>query len=708
MMATALPPPPKVQRTTFAFKSDLRKSSTDHHAPANGAIPVGGILHATRSTSPLSGLLGVGGVGFVVDDGNGTKTTSSREEHAFAWVSDYDAHVHIVVSHLERYGFPRDDICFVPYSCKSAWVYRYPHAYPYVNCDVRGNVTGFPHYSPSAISALDIPPEIVDASTSIGMVEAIARGEREMERHCRVDVRGRGAAIRGRGGRDRLSDFVTLNNAERDALHVEIYKYFAWLSSKVVELETTESGRRSVKRADYTASGLRGLLSKLEGTFKAIGVGGGVGGSGGVGGGGVGGGGRRNDRADAAMAGVAGGGVYDAGGGGGRKAKGEDDHAMDAPAPDDANDEDDDDDDPPPSPPLPLLEVNLTRELSDLAATAEEARKRQRAERGAAARAYLERRETSSPIPNNDGVATVEASTTSSPPRTTTTAHWEPLDFDVMFERLVAYMNEYGHPNVPVKYAKDMQLGGWVSGLRTKKKAYSEGGGGGNAGEDGNADVKNDDGNARGEGTTMSIDGVADGTIEPPPPANYNQKYLNPERIRRLESIGFSWSMSKTKTKSRSWEERLDDLVRYRDEIGSYNVPRNSSLGEWLHNQRTLYGKRDKKFMSDKAPRMVAIGYAFDLRENNSVSWDDRYQQLAEYKHRHGNFDVPCPMSASDDAGGGHDGSDLEDRFKFYKWVNRLHNEYRGKPSDHSKNFVFYHYDDYLINTDIYLSHHHR
>ena len=69
-----------------------------------------------------------------------------------------------------------------------------------------------------------------------------------------------------------------MNNAERDALHVEIYKYFAWLSSKVVELETTESGRRSVKRADYTASGLRGLLSKLEGTFKAIGVGGGVGG----------------------------------------------------------------------------------------------------------------------------------------------------------------------------------------------------------------------------------------------------------------------------------------------------------------------------------------------------------------------------------------------------------------------------------------------
>ena len=42
---------------------------------------------------------------------------------------------------------------------------------------------------------------------------------------------------------------------------------------------------------------------------------------------------------------------------------------------------------------------------------------------------------------------------------------------------------------------------------------------------------------------------------------------------------------------------------------------------------------------------------------------------------------MPCPSSASDDGGYDDNGADLEERFKFYKWVNRLHNEYRGKVS---------------------------
>ena len=47
-----------------------------------------------------------------------------------------------------------------------------------------------------------------------------------------------------------------------------------------------------------------------------------------------------------------------------------------------------------------------------------------------------------------------------------------------MFDRLAAYRDEHGHPNVPVKYPADPQLGSWVSGLRAKKKAYSGVGGG--------------------------------------------------------------------------------------------------------------------------------------------------------------------------------------------------------------------------------------
>ena len=41
--------------------------------------------------------------------------------------------------------------------------------------------------------------------------------------------------------------------------------------------------------------------------------------------------------------------------------------------------------------------------------------------------------------------------------------HWESLKFDVMFDKLFAYKDMHGHPNVPGIYLKDMQLGSWAS-----------------------------------------------------------------------------------------------------------------------------------------------------------------------------------------------------------------------------------------------------
>ena len=54
-------------------------------------------------------------------------------------------------------------------------------------------------------------------------------------------------------------------------------------------------------------------------------------------------------------------------------------------------------------------------------------------------------------------------------------------------------------------------------------------------------------------------------TSLPPTTESHGQKYLNLERIRRLESIGFSWLTSKPKTKPRLREDRLDDLRKFRE-----------------------------------------------------------------------------------------------------------------------------------------------
>ena len=114
-----------------------------------------------------------------------------------------------------------------------------------------------------------------------------------------------------------------------------------------------------------------------------------------------------------------------------------------------------------------------------------------------------------------------------------------------------------------LKYQQDIQLGGWVSGLRTKKKAYDKAGG-----------------DAANEWALGNEEGGAEG----PPPLNpgITSKYLTAERVRRLDEIGFAWSMAKPKAKPKSWYERLSDLQEYYQENGNFKVPRNCGLGEWV------------------------------------------------------------------------------------------------------------------------------
>ena len=570
--------PPKVQKTTFTFKSDLRKSQFDSR-------PCSGVIVALRS-SPTT-----------------TTNTTEREEYSFAWIANYDT-INYALSHLEQYGFTRDKTQFIPYSSKINWINKYPHAFPYVDCDIGGTVSGFPHWSPQSQSALDIPPEIVHVAIQPSTSVAIARSAHgrnvgKLPPALSATLAGSKKGSSYTGGSSKLSNTILANN-ERNALHNEIYNYFKWLSEQVSELETTEVGRRSVKKADLSAGSLRGLLVKMEGAFKYIGQ-------------------QQKKKKSSSSSSSS---LENKGGDGSEDASSQ-------------------------TRTFPLLEEALLTEMATLAAIDDEAQKKIKAKSKEEAN---ERKKV---------------------------AHWEPLDFEVMFAKLVSYKEEHGHPNVPVKYSKDVQLGGWVSGLRTKKKAYDKDGG------DVTMDMEEEAGwslgNNEGEGGAASGGGDAAAAAAGGIPG-VNQKYLTAERISRLEEIGFSWSMSKPKNKAKSWDERLSDLQTYHEENGSYKVPRNTGLGEWLHNQRTLYGKRDHKFMSNKAHRMEAIGYEFNIRESTAVSWDERFQQLVEFHNNNGHFEVPSPVSEETiQATSGAEREELEQKNKFYKWVMRLHNEYRGK-----------------------------
>ena len=154
------------------------------------------------------------------------------------------------------------------------------------------------------------------------------------------------------------------------------------------------------------------------------------------------------------------------------------------------------------------------------------------------------------------------------------------LDFDSMFERLVAFRQEFGHTNVPNKYKRDKQLGSWVANLRTKRKTLDK--------KDEDFEIEAD----------LEEDGD-DTTTTPNKRRRGRQSRLTPERINMLDSIGFNWTVE---LNNKSWEERLQDLIQYQEIHGNTHVPRSmGSLGEWVHHQRKLYNRRDVNFITKRA-----------------------------------------------------------------------------------------------------------
>ena len=148
------------------------------------------------------------------------------------------------------------------------------------------------------------------------------------------------------------------------------------------------------------------------------------------------------------------------------------------------------------------------------------------------------------------------------------------MKWEKHFEELKAFKAEHGHCNVPSGSSYG-RLGTWVSDQRTHHRFLREG----------------------------------------------KRSYLTPERIQKLTSIGFSWTVRTVEPVS--WDLRFAQLAEYKTRHGHCNIAQYcrdpmtpSGLGAWAHEQRRFYkrSKRPESLTQQRIEALEALGFKWKLR----------------------------------------------------------------------------------------------
>lgn len=235
--------------------------------------------------------------------------------------------------------------------------------------------------------------------------------------------------------------------------------------------------------------------------------------------------------------------------------------------------------------------------------------------------------------------------------------------WDEMYERLKKYMTTHGSTDVPHRWKDDRKLAAWVSQQRQRRKKgiitaeqvrlldelgftwqHRERG----TWEDRLAEVaafKEKHGHcAIPVGRKSKLGGFVNHmrTLR-------NRGILSAERISMLDELGFIWSPSSlAKLSKTSWDDKYEELIRYKDQYGNCKVPINwpvnSGLGHWVGTQRSR--NKAGKLSPKRKLLLDSIGfdwgYTIDLDGIKPKDlWQTRYRQLVAFKKDYGHLNVP-------------------------------------------------------------------
>lgn len=187
------------------------------------------------------------------------------------------------------------------------------------------------------------------------------------------------------------------------------------------------------------------------------------------------------------------------------------------------------------------------------------------------------------------------------------------------FQELCTFKAEFGHTRVKAKYPPNPALGYWVAGQRYDKR----------------------------------------------------RNELTPDRIERLDSIGFEWEVrvaaqgkaSGTRALEKRWNEMLERFKAYAEVNGPETVKvadeDSKRLNRWVLSQRSL--RRRGRLSARRIQLLDELGFWWDRpsrvtsgkggrteleAELHRRTWDEMCRELVEFFKVHGHSDVPDDWSA--------------------------------------------------------------
>eukprot|EP00594_Rhizosolenia_setigera_P008104 CAMPEP_0178974132 /NCGR_PEP_ID=MMETSP0789-20121207/22246_1 /TAXON_ID=3005 /ORGANISM="Rhizosolenia setigera, Strain CCMP 1694" /LENGTH=433 /DNA_ID=CAMNT_0020662351 /DNA_START=593 /DNA_END=1892 /DNA_ORIENTATION=- len=122
---------------------------------------------------------------------------------------------------------------------------------------------------------------------------------------------------------------------------------------------------------------------------------------------------------------------------------------------------------------------------------------------------------------------------------------------------------------------------------------------------------------------------------------------LTEDRRLALEGIGFSWSSLEAQLpqKNAYWEKKYKELIQFKEKHGHTNVSCNAGkLGRWVSVQRDQYRffktkTKPSNMTEERIQKLEKIGFKWKVRV--VTEWEDWFQQLVQYKKKHGHTDPP-------------------------------------------------------------------